>query len=490
MAHKYKMTRAKNDVGLIVSIEFVSNGLSCNCVCLSCGAKLIAKQGEMNGKTQANHFSHRPGDSKRGSCTWSYETDVHIIAKEVLAITKHLSVTLHGPLPDTMSMNFDSVIKEINLPIEDSKLRPDLTAQLSDDVAIASSYEGETVYIEIAVTHKCEQEKVIELRRLNLNVIEIDLQDFIPNGDTVRFEDVENYIADKAPKKWIAIKPAGGIGSQVNAQAKTVILDLLDKQRVEKQNLSETQRNLALVVKQQQNEIKKLNNLREELALCKDEVREHEQAIDNLGEDFARNRQRLINELKIEFANSNKYNQETADELTQEVKDLNQEISDLYDNKMQEYERAKKEIPNIIRSNEMLAQQIFNDRFTQLRQDLYNSILAENNELTRQINESTSQLNNTVTNINKAEIKLKKLNSECSYLRSFEVNLKERERITNVKEEQIRTRSQLHVQASRHLERLFPELRAIARKNGVAWPFEDNLVDELKRELPECINEF
>ena len=48
----------------------------------------------------------------------------------------------------------------------------------------------------------------------------------------------------------------------------------------------------------------------------------------------------------------------------------------------------------------------------------------------------------------------------------------------------------LHRQAAMHLERMTPELRGLTRRFGIAWPFADNLIDELRREIPEHIDEL
>ena len=235
------MTRAYSDTLLIVDVCFADNGLGCNCTCICCGADVVANQG----KIKAKYFSHRPGDSRADSCTWSYETDLHIIAKEVLTKTKHLFVSRDNNPKHDMDMNFDSVCKEAELSLDDSKRRPDLTAVFSDDRPLESKYSGETIFIEIFVKNKCSQEKIAEFKSLNLNVIEIDLQGFELTENTVTFEDVENYITNKAPKKWISLQPAGEISKQVNAYERTILIDLITERKNVQKALEDLQNQKA-----------------------------------------------------------------------------------------------------------------------------------------------------------------------------------------------------------------------------------------------------
>jgi len=191
---KSKMTRAYNDADVVVNIEYVKNGSACNCTCVGCGAKVIAKQGELQGKKQANHFSHKPGDPKASSCTWSYKTDLYLIAKEVLLETKCLPVTFGINAPYVMNIKFDSITDKASSTIKESTIRPDLVAIVS----------GETIYIEISVSSFCNQQKIAEYRHLELNAIEVYLEEFRPESDIVSYSEVEDYIS-KAEKNGLIL---------------------------------------------------------------------------------------------------------------------------------------------------------------------------------------------------------------------------------------------------------------------------------------------
>ena len=55
----------------IVYIDEVENGLKCNCTCISCGERLLAKNG---GSYREHHFSHESGHD----CGGNKETILHI----------------------------------------------------------------------------------------------------------------------------------------------------------------------------------------------------------------------------------------------------------------------------------------------------------------------------------------------------------------------------------------------------------------------------
>ncbi len=61
----------------IVSINDVASGLGCNCLCPSCGEKLVAKKGEI----KQWHFAHNSNES----CEYAEQTAVHLIAKDIIA---------------------------------------------------------------------------------------------------------------------------------------------------------------------------------------------------------------------------------------------------------------------------------------------------------------------------------------------------------------------------------------------------------------------
>src|SRR5580658_8030351 len=68
--------------GKLVDISSVESGLACNCVCPSCGQRLVAKKGEIN----QHHFAHHNAIE----CEGAVETALHIYAKNILEKHKRM----------------------------------------------------------------------------------------------------------------------------------------------------------------------------------------------------------------------------------------------------------------------------------------------------------------------------------------------------------------------------------------------------------------
>lgn len=74
MHRKGLLTYALNSIGNLVYIDEVDTGQLCNCYCLSCKEKLVAKNGGMK---RVHHFAHASGVD----CENAYETMLHQLAK-------------------------------------------------------------------------------------------------------------------------------------------------------------------------------------------------------------------------------------------------------------------------------------------------------------------------------------------------------------------------------------------------------------------------
>jgi len=82
MNKEYTQFGYKENTKEIFHISEVENGNKCNCVCISCGAQLTAKQG----KIKIHHFAHR----KETNCVGSHETLLHLLTKEVIQEQKSI----------------------------------------------------------------------------------------------------------------------------------------------------------------------------------------------------------------------------------------------------------------------------------------------------------------------------------------------------------------------------------------------------------------
>lgn len=158
----------------------VDKGLACNCLCVACDARLIARQGDL----RIWHFAHH----KEANCPHALEAAIHWMAKQMISDRKELFVpqrtlskTIYGKSrvwSDTLIVNVQhpgvhpitdcQIEKNIGGPAtEVGYRRPDLVAQL----------EGRPVAIEIHNTHAVDPTKALWLEQQGFSVLEIDVGD-------------------------------------------------------------------------------------------------------------------------------------------------------------------------------------------------------------------------------------------------------------------------------------------------------------------------
>ena len=145
-----KVPFGKAGDGLMVSVDFVERGLACNCVCVGCGARLIAHKGEV----YVHHFRHESeSDCQAG------ETAIHLFAKQLICGRLQLR------LPDPCGVMIKATEEYPGLP----DIRPDVLAEFDN---------GETVAIEIWVAHQVPQNKVAAYNKMRQAAVEIDLRPY------------------------------------------------------------------------------------------------------------------------------------------------------------------------------------------------------------------------------------------------------------------------------------------------------------------------
>lgn len=190
---KVKMALALSVDGTPIHIDNAKNGKACNATCIGCGCPVIAKN---RGKV-AYHYSHDPKYYDPEQCNWSPETELHLMAKMVIAEDKKLHVPIGTIEPTFEYIHF-----------EDVKLEKRVGNRIPDIVAYAN---GELIRIEIAVTHPCDTVKISEMKREYANCVEIDLSEFGFEEQTLNLNTVREFI-QQAPIKWVSISPVGDIG--------------------------------------------------------------------------------------------------------------------------------------------------------------------------------------------------------------------------------------------------------------------------------------
>lgn len=168
-----------NDSNRIVSIYEVMNGIKCNCRCPDCNKPLIAKNKNkkaneplLHGQKEA-HFAHFDGSE----CEYANETAIHLLAKEVLLESKTLllpQLPSYGKsLIKSCLMKFDWCKEEAIVKTDDSYIKPDiiLTKQKQD------------LFVEFYKTHSVDDNKVSQIKKLNVSCIEIDVNGIEPLKD-------------------------------------------------------------------------------------------------------------------------------------------------------------------------------------------------------------------------------------------------------------------------------------------------------------------
>lgn len=182
--------------GQIVSIESVSRGASCECLCPICGGSLLAKQGDI----RVWHFAHIDGNQ----CAGAAETALHMAAKFVIHRQKGIllpSHTVRYPYIDSLgiSQNAESTLEQrwidfervlIEEPVKGFK--PDVTGESSDT----------PYFIEIKVTHAVDDQKSALIHELGFPAIEIDLSQYDREGWTWATLE-ESVLRDPMIRKWI-----------------------------------------------------------------------------------------------------------------------------------------------------------------------------------------------------------------------------------------------------------------------------------------------
>ena len=173
--------------GRMVHILEVERGLKCDCVCPGCGIRLVAR-------TKADkvvpHFAHYGP-----ACGGAPETALHKLAKQIVADRLTLvvpkRVAIHGvvekALPGATDIRLESARIEYNDP---DGIVPDLYVTV----------KGHELFVEVAVPHPCDEEKIRRIREHGIAAIEIDLSK-IPRDASP--EIIADAVLRTAPRRWL-----------------------------------------------------------------------------------------------------------------------------------------------------------------------------------------------------------------------------------------------------------------------------------------------
>lgn len=154
----------------ITHISETERGLSCNCSCIVCGERMVAKKGD----EREHHFAH---ESNKIACVVNHETLLHQFAKRViheaggLMVPSVIQLAPSRLLPDNTAYSWLK-LERIEVEKEIDDIRPDLIG-----------YPGDTpVLIEVAYSSFVDAEKLAKLDQLGFWALEIDLREFHPEN--------------------------------------------------------------------------------------------------------------------------------------------------------------------------------------------------------------------------------------------------------------------------------------------------------------------
>lgn len=182
-----KLNFALQDNRLVHILE-VESGLICNCVCMNCNQRLVAKKGMKN----IHHFAHYNSEE----CEGAFESALHHAAKEIIKNSKTFAI------PDIYLQFIDSykepLLLEENKVITVDKIS--LEKRISDVIPdIILEVNGHMLFVEIYVTHKIDSDKLRKIKRLGISTIEIDLSAV---DDNMSKEELENLLIKEVNNKY------------------------------------------------------------------------------------------------------------------------------------------------------------------------------------------------------------------------------------------------------------------------------------------------
>lgn len=178
------MLIALDENNRLLHIDQAERGLACNCTCFECGESVLARKGEII----EHHFAHA---NNKDSCVINPESLLHKYAKDIIIESMQLILPSvpNSKIP-AVCWVFDEIAAECNL----GKIRPNLVARSSET----------TIFIEIAVTHFIDQEKLKIIQSMNIKTIEIDLSNFLTKDLIIPNDEIKQKVLESLEnKRWV-----------------------------------------------------------------------------------------------------------------------------------------------------------------------------------------------------------------------------------------------------------------------------------------------
>jgi hypothetical protein len=129
-------------------------------------------------------------------CLGGIETGLHLLAKQILQDKKTITI----PKVAAEKSGF-SVKKSPKSIINFEKVRLEVRYEDVVPDAVCHHMNG-TLFTEFAVTHFCDEQKELKIKKIGVSTVEIDLSN-ISNEVAADLKATENYILHAAPRKWV-----------------------------------------------------------------------------------------------------------------------------------------------------------------------------------------------------------------------------------------------------------------------------------------------
>lgn len=229
MVVKIPFGKRENEIVHISQITNEERGIKCNCVCVNCGERLVAKIG---GNKKTRHFAHY----KECICNGGLESALHLFAKDIFNKRKEIMIpslyikfcnysfersdieisskegerayfecTSVKKNEDYDYLNISYDIKKI---CRGQKLKFDkveiekVIGDIKPDIILSVS--NRKLLVEIAVTHFIDDKKRDKINKKGLSTIEIDLSEYKEKFNILDKKYLEDIIVNKVENKgWI-----------------------------------------------------------------------------------------------------------------------------------------------------------------------------------------------------------------------------------------------------------------------------------------------
>lgn len=178
----------------LVHIDQVESGLACDCFCVGCGDKLVAKKGEV----KQHHFAHHTMDSNECSESVLHKICKHIVENEKRILSPELTVPcyqldlagIEHTKQETLAPEL-LMFTEVLLEQTEGEFTPDVTGLIDHQ---------QKVFIEIVVTNDVSEEKREKVKRLGVPMIAI----YVSELDLMEpLESLTASVIEQAPRQWI-----------------------------------------------------------------------------------------------------------------------------------------------------------------------------------------------------------------------------------------------------------------------------------------------